>query len=241
MNRLLGRRFIWNAKSYFLIEIIKRNFSVSSATVFAQCCYVYFFIFCSISVAVVVAFFLCWAPFHAQRLLTNYVKVWTPPLLHVQSTLFYISGMCEGPVATFILNSSYFWVHNSQFRLQLVVYKLQFTFNSSYFEGSQSSQKVQDCLKNWHFFILSCKTFSLSDKCPVNHSKEHNILTTNMPSVLQILICPAKDYSLSDSCLASVEKISRRLGSQFTVPLSKFKIHSSYFTVRTPKFICRTS
>ena len=45
----------------------------------------------------------------------------------------------------------------------------------------------------------------------MNLSKENNIMTTNMPSVLQILICPAKDYSLSDSCPASVEKISRRL------------------------------
>ena len=32
-----------------------------------------------------------------------------------------------------------------------------------------------------------------------------------MPSVLQILICPAEDYSLSDSCPVSVEKISWRL------------------------------
>ena len=45
----------------------------------------------------------------------------------------------------------------------------------------------------------------------MNLSKENNILTTNMPSVLQILICPAKHYSLSVSCPASVEKISRRL------------------------------
>ena len=43
-------------------------------------------------VAVVVAFFLCWAPFHAQRLLTIYIHVWTPALHKLQSTLFYISG-----------------------------------------------------------------------------------------------------------------------------------------------------
>ena len=58
------------------------------------------------------------------------------------------------------------------------------------------------------FSFCSAETFSLSDKCPVNLSKENNILTTNMPSVLQILISPAKDYSLSDSCPASVEEIS---------------------------------
>ncbi|XP_045197537.2 pyrokinin-1 receptor-like isoform X2 [Mercenaria mercenaria] len=44
-------------------------------------------------VAVVVAFFTCWAPFHAQRLLTIYNRVWTPLLLDIQSALFYISGV----------------------------------------------------------------------------------------------------------------------------------------------------
>lgn len=44
-------------------------------------------------VAVVVAFFICWAPFHAQRLLTLYNRVWTPLLLDIQSALFFISGV----------------------------------------------------------------------------------------------------------------------------------------------------
>ena len=60
------------------------------------------------------------------------------------------------------------------------------------------------------FLVCPAKRFSLSDKCPVNLSKENNILITHMPSVL-ILISPAKDYSLSDCCPASVENISRRL------------------------------
>ena len=34
------------------------------------------------------------------------------------------------------------------------------------------------------FSFCPAKTFSLSDKCPVNLSKENNILTTNMLSVL---------------------------------------------------------
>ncbi|KAL4233797.1 neuromedin U receptor [Mactra antiquata] len=44
-------------------------------------------------VAVVVAFFVCWAPFHAQRLLTVYNRDWTPILFDLQSSLFYISGI----------------------------------------------------------------------------------------------------------------------------------------------------
>ncbi|XP_052808136.1 pyrokinin-1 receptor-like [Mya arenaria] len=44
-------------------------------------------------VAVVVAFFVCWAPFHAQRLLTVYNTDWTPRLLDFQSSLFYVSGV----------------------------------------------------------------------------------------------------------------------------------------------------
>ncbi|WAR09401.1 PK1R-like protein [Mya arenaria] len=44
-------------------------------------------------VAVVVAFFLCWAPFHAQRLMTLYVEHWTSKLIEVQGYLFYVSGI----------------------------------------------------------------------------------------------------------------------------------------------------
>ncbi|KAL5010739.1 hypothetical protein ScPMuIL_013044 [Solemya velum] len=43
-------------------------------------------------VAVVVAFFACWAPFHSQRLMTIYIKDWTEELLKIQTYLFYISG-----------------------------------------------------------------------------------------------------------------------------------------------------
>ena len=46
-----------------------------------------------VPVAVVVAFFVCWAPFHAQRLMVIYVEEWTPHLREVQGVLFYISGV----------------------------------------------------------------------------------------------------------------------------------------------------
>lgn len=44
-------------------------------------------------VAVVAAFFLCWAPFHAQRLMTLYTKHWTKEAMELHSHLFYISGV----------------------------------------------------------------------------------------------------------------------------------------------------
>jgi len=45
-------------------------------------------------VAVLVTFFVCWAPFHAQRVLTVSVPedAWTSTLIEIQSTLFYVSG-----------------------------------------------------------------------------------------------------------------------------------------------------
>ncbi|XP_050393115.1 pyrokinin-1 receptor [Patella vulgata] len=46
-----------------------------------------------ILVAVAVAFIICWAPFHAQRLMVLYVPKWTGELMAVQSHLFYISGV----------------------------------------------------------------------------------------------------------------------------------------------------
>ena len=47
-------------------------------------------------VAVVVAFFVCWAPFHAQRLMTLYIPTaeWTDELLEAHKILYYISGVC---------------------------------------------------------------------------------------------------------------------------------------------------
>lgn len=49
------------------------------------------------TVAVVVAFFICWAPFHAQRLMTIYIRdhQWTTALLEIQSLLFYVSGTAQ--------------------------------------------------------------------------------------------------------------------------------------------------
>ncbi|XP_075731115.1 pyrokinin-1 receptor isoform X2 [Rhipicephalus microplus] len=44
-------------------------------------------------IAVVVAFFICWAPFHAQRLMAVYAKVPTPALEIAFNLLTYVSGV----------------------------------------------------------------------------------------------------------------------------------------------------
>ena len=48
--------------------------------------------------------------------------------------------------------------------------------------------------KTGNFSFCPAKTFSLSDKCPMNFDKESVILTTKMPSVLQILILSCKRF-----------------------------------------------
>ena len=55
-------------------------------------------------------------------------------------------------------------------------------------------EKCRNARQNRQVFILSRKSFSLSDKCPANLSKENNILTTKMPTVLQILILSCKRF-----------------------------------------------
>lgn len=48
---------------------------------------------CFGTVAVVVAFFVCWAPFHAQRLMAIYVTQPTEDEVFVYTVLTYISGV----------------------------------------------------------------------------------------------------------------------------------------------------
>lgn len=40
-----------------------------------------------------VAFFVCWAPFHAQRMMTIYIDEWNEFLLKVHKKIFYFSGV----------------------------------------------------------------------------------------------------------------------------------------------------
>ncbi|KAK3089287.1 hypothetical protein FSP39_002369 [Pinctada imbricata] len=44
-------------------------------------------------VAVVVAFFVCWAPFQAERMMTARTEVWNPKILRIHKVLFYLSGV----------------------------------------------------------------------------------------------------------------------------------------------------
>lgn len=55
-----------------------------------------------VTVAVVVAFFCCWAPYHAQRLMTLSISYdgWTPSLLELQNVLFYMSGTLTNKPST---------------------------------------------------------------------------------------------------------------------------------------------
>ena len=58
----------------------------------------------------------------------------------------------------------------------------------------QSSQKMQDYQTksaNFHFIL---QKLVVCHKCPVNIKKENNILTTKMPTVVQILILSCKRF-----------------------------------------------
>lgn len=54
-----------------------------------------------VAVVIVAAFFVCWAPFHTQRLMTASIPdgYWTKTLLEIQSVLFFISGVVYCQIA----------------------------------------------------------------------------------------------------------------------------------------------
>lgn len=68
-----------------------------------------------LSVAVVVAFFLCWAPFHAQRLMAIYVQNQTPTAVFVYTVLTHISGVTYYLSAT--INPILYSIMSKKFRL----------------------------------------------------------------------------------------------------------------------------
>ena len=86
---------------------------------------------------------------------------------------------------------------------------LDYVYNKALLAVFKKSGGLPD--KTGKFSIFLAKTFSLSDKCPVNLSKEHNILTSKLPMVLQILTLSCKRFQSANSCPASVEMISQRL------------------------------
>ena len=80
--------------SFTITQPDNYHFSIKLIMTYNQLVAILYRLF-SVAVAVVVAFVICWAPFHAQRLMTIYVAHWTDALLEIQSLLFYISGLCQ--------------------------------------------------------------------------------------------------------------------------------------------------
>lgn len=64
--------------------------------------------------AVVVAFFICWAPFHAQRLMAIYVRNQTPTAVMVYTVLTHISGVTYYVSAT--INPILYSIMSNKFR-----------------------------------------------------------------------------------------------------------------------------
>ncbi|XP_052236278.1 pyrokinin-1 receptor-like [Dreissena polymorpha] len=109
-------------------------------------------------VAVVVAFFLCWAPFHAQRLMTLYIKQWTPALIEAQEYLFYASGLLYFVSST--VNPILYNVLCKKFRIAFKrtmcrcllkintlpsLYKLKAKFKTNHMENEHFQHGIQTC------------------------------------------------------------------------------------------------
>lgn len=92
---------------------------------------------CSVfSVAVVVAFFLCWAPFHAQRLMAVTVREQTPTAVIVFTALTHISGVTYYISAT--INPILYSIMSKKFREAFKVTLVQCCRKNSLYDYSSS-------------------------------------------------------------------------------------------------------
>lgn len=84
-------------------------------------------------VAVVVAFFVCWAPFHTQRLWTIYMKKehWTTELLELQNHVFFLSGLVIFPSLSISLSIKFISYHVCLF-VRFSVSSLSFFLGKSF-------------------------------------------------------------------------------------------------------------
>ena len=100
------------------------------------------FVCLSVSVAVVVAFFICWAPFHSQRLMVFYLKQedYTPTLKSVQNILYYISGVLY--YVSSVINPILYNIMSLKFRQ---------AFYSTIFRPCQRRRKKRASLKTYRF------------------------------------------------------------------------------------------
>lgn len=117
-------------------------------------------------VAVVVCFFVCWAPFHAQRLMAIYVKDPTDAEVMAYNVLLYISGVTYYVSATckYSFLSFHFWykLHVSR-SCHWFIFAGLFDFAGNPILYSIMSAKFRDAFKQTFTQCGRCKRWSASD------------------------------------------------------------------------------
>ncbi|WAR23368.1 PK1R-like protein [Mya arenaria] len=123
-------------------------------------------------VAVVVAFFVCWAPFHGQRLMTLYIPAskWTDSLLDLHKVIYYISGVCYFVSCT--INPILYSIMSLKFRQ---------AFKQTVLKPNCCSQRVHSTKKRTRLsYRFSRKngysetSFTSVDKASPRGNREHN-------------------------------------------------------------------
>ena len=97
--------------------------------------------------AVVIGFFVCWAPFHAQRLLYVYAKE-SPSYRHANEVMFYITGELKSNSQSFKFISNCLRLFN--FRLFLL-----FGVNDQSDPLQRHICAISGSLSQDHFLLLS--------------------------------------------------------------------------------------
>ncbi|XP_017770835.1 PREDICTED: uncharacterized protein LOC108558432, partial [Nicrophorus vespilloides] len=145
--------------------------------------------------AVVVAFFICWAPFHAQRLLAVYLATASPEaqaaFLHIYTALMYISGVLYFLSTT--VNPVLYHIMSNKFRE---------AFKNTFYAWFGGKKMVRGRE------TTTTRTYSMLSRCPPSLKKYQRSISDGVANCQQLPLNP-HDEDSDDKQISGNGKVDR--------------------------------